>query len=580
MSARTESLRQPVGDPGADAGRRGRRGIVLAVLAVLVVLAGVYVGAAYALADRVPFGTTVAGEDVGGLSAADAVARLEASVGQAAAEPVPVQVDDDTDLLDPTEAGLGLDLEATVDSVTGFSLAPQRMWRHVVGAGRLPVETTADDAALTAALEDVAARTDREPVDGTVAFDGTDVVAGDPVEGRALDVVAAADLVEERWFAADEPIVLPADTVPVDVTQAETDAAVQVAEAALAAPLTVVVDEREVALEPAALAPALAMSPTGGDLALTVDGAALREALLAADPELEAEPRDASVRLSGGRPEIVPARNGLTLPPEELAAAALPALAPDAERRAVVEDAVVEPETTTAEVEALGITEVVSTFSTPYPDNPPRTNNLRVAAETIRGTLLEPGDVFDLNEILGERTRAKGYQAAGVISNGRFTEGVGGGVSQVATTTYNAAFFAGLEVLDFKPHSYYISRYPVGRESTLNYSPPVDMRFRNDTDTGILVDASVGGGEITVTFWGTKTWDVESVTSPRRDVEEGGVTYDDSPDCEPQAANTGFTVDTTRIWKDLDTGEEVKRETNTWRYSTGDRIICGEDPDA
>ncbi len=167
-----------------------------------------------------------------------------------------------------------------------------------------------------------------------------------------------------------------------------------------------------------------------------------------------------------------------------------------------------------------------------------------------------------------------------MISDGVFTEGVGGGVSQVSTTTYNAAFFAGLEVLDFKPHSYYISRYPVGREATLNYSPPVDMRFRNDTDTGILIQAGTGGGDITVTFWGTKTWDVDSVTSPRRDVREGGVRYDDSDECTGQAANTGFTVDTTRIWRDLETGEELTRETNTWRYSEGDEIICGTDPDA
>jgi vancomycin resistance protein YoaR len=580
MSARTDTLRRTDGDPSAAASRRGRWGVLLALLAVLVILAGIYVGAAYALAERVPFGTTVAGEAIGGQTAEEAVATLEDTVGAAAAEPVAVSIDGTEEQIDPAAAGLDLDLAGTVDSVTGFSLEPERLWRHVTGAGRLPVTTTVDDAALTAELEALAARTDVEPVDGSVAFSGASVAATNPVEGRALDVPAAAEAVRGQWLSADGAVALPTTPLPVEVTRAETDAALQVAEAAVAGPVLVVVGEREVSVAPEVYASALAMTEQDGDLALQVDGEALREAVLAVDDEVEVAPRDATVRLAGGTPEVVPGRDGRTLEADALAAAVREAIAPEADRRAVVEGAVTEPERTTEEAEALGITEVVSTFSTSYPENPPRTNNLRVAAETINGTLLWPGDVFDLNAVLGERTRAKGYQPAGVISDGVFTEGVGGGVSQVSTTTYNAAFFAGLEVLDFKPHSYYISRYPVGRESTLNFSPPIDMRFRNDTDTGILVQAGVGGGEITVTFWGTKTWDVESVTSPRRDVEEGGVRYDDSPDCEGQAANTGFTVDTTRIWKDLDSGAEVKRETNTWRYSAGDRIVCGEDPDA
>ena len=274
----------------------------------------------------------------------------------------------------------------------------------------------------------------------------------------------------------------------------------------------------------------------------------------------------------------MPGSNGRALPAEALAEATLRALGPDGDRRAVVEGAVVEPEFSTADAEALGVKEVVSTFSTSYPDNPPRTTNLQVASRTINGTLLLPGEEFDLNTALGERTTAKGYRAAGVISNGVFSEGVGGGVSQVSTTVYNAAFFAGLDITAFKPHSFYISRYPEGRESTLNFDPPVDMSFVNDTETGILIQAGVGGGEITVTFWGTKTWDVESVTSPRRDATTPETVYDPSPDCVGQNPIPGFTVDTTRIWNRG--GEEVRRETNTWRYASADRIVCGPDPDA
>ncbi|MGJ7442338.1 VanW family protein [Aquipuribacter sp. MA13-6] len=579
MSTRTTTPSDVTGTAG---GRRGWVGPVLAVLAVVVALGGIYVGAAYALADRVPFNTTAAGVAIGGRSAEEAVALLESEVGDRATRPVQVSVGADVDEIDPAEAGLAVDLESTVGSVTGFSLAPQRMWRHVVGAGRLDLLTDVEATRLDAELAEVAARLDVPAADGDVTFPEGVPTRVDPVEGRAVDVAGASAAVRSMWLATDGPIPLPADTVAVQIGQDDVDAALLTAEAAVAGDLVVVVGDREVALTPAQYGPTLVMDPVdAGGLGLAVDVSALRAVTLAADPELETEAVDAQVVLADGAPTVVPGTVGRSLPEDALGAAAVVALAPDGDRRALVEGATVEPEFSTADAEALGIVEVVSTFTTEYPaDNAPRTNNLRVASETIDGTLLAPDDVFDLNEVLGERTTAKGYQAAGVISDGVFTEGVGGGVSQVSTTTYNAAFFAGLEVLDFKPHSYYIDRYPVGREATLNYSPPVDMRFRNDTDTGILVQAGIGGGEITVTFWGTKTWDVESVTSSRRDVREGGVRYDDSDECTGQAANTGFTVDTTRIWRDLDSGEEVKRETNTWRYSEGDRIICGTDPDA
>ena len=573
MSAWTTTRPETAG----TAGGRGWVGPVLALLAVAGVVAVVYVGAAYALADRVPFNTTAAGTDIGGRSATDAVALLQEEIGPRAEEPVEVSVGADVDAVEPATAGLGVDLQATVDAVTGFSLQPARMWRHIVGAGRLPVVTVIDEAALEAALGEVGARLGVQPVDGDVTFPGGVPTRVEPVEGREVDVAGAAAAVRSMWPATDGPVPLPADTRPVTVGVSDVDAGMLLAQAAVAEPLIVVVGDREVVVPPEVFAPTVRMDPDpSGVLGLGVDGEALRAGTLAVDPALEQEPADAQIVLAAGAPTVVPGALGRSLPAGALAEAAVAALQPGADRRAVVEDAVVEPELTTEEAVALGVTEVVSTFATSYPDNPDRTNNLAIASQAINGTLILPGEEFDLNDALGERTTAKGYRAAGVISNGVLTEGVGGGVSQVSTTVYNAAFFAGLDVLAFKPHSFYISRYPAGREATLNYSPRVDMRFRNDTATAILVQAGVGGGQISVTFYGTKTWDVESVSSERRSPTTGDTVYDPSPGCSGQGAIPGFTIDTTRIWRQG--GAEVKRETDTWRYSAADRIICGPEP--
>src|SRR5690606_10537763 len=125
-----------------------------------------------------------------------------------------------------------------------------------------------------------------------------------------------------------------------------------------------------------------------------------------------------------------------------------------------------------------------------------------------------------------ERTAANGYVQGGVIDGGKFTQSYGGGVSQVATTTYNAAFFAGLDIVEHKPHSIYLTRYPEGREATLDWTS-IDLKVKNTTDHGVLITAkrtpSAGRsrGELRVSMYGTKVWDVESKTSPRRNYRSG-----------------------------------------------------------
>ena len=572
----TTSIRQ---DPSAGGGDRSIWGSLAAAAGIVLAVLAVYVGAAYAFADRVPFGTSVADVEIGGSSSDDAVATLDEELGPQAAGPVPVSVGTTETSIDPAEAGLEVDLEATVDSVTGFSLAPERMWRHIVGAGEVPLVTEVDAEALEAALVQLAEQVDVSPVEGDVLLTGGEPTAVAPVQGRSLEVAGAVQAVRDGWLRISGPVPLPVEEVPVTVDQAAVDEALAQAQAAVAEPLVVVVGDREVALPPEQLGEALAFAPgPDGTLAMTADGDLLRAAALAAAPDLEAAPRNAAIVLADGAPSIVAGSSGRVVDAEQLAAATLAAVAPGGDRRAVLAEAVVDPDFSTADAEALGIREVVSTFSTPYPDNAGRTENLRIAARTINGTVVRPGEIFSLNDALGERTEAKGYNAAGTIIGGRLEQTVGGGVSQLATTVYNASFFAGLETVAFQPHSFYISRYPEGRESTVNWDPRIDMAFRNDTDTGILVQASVTGGEVTVTFWGTKTWDVESVTSPRRSIREPETIYDPEPGCVSQSPTPGFTVDVTRIWRQG--GTEVKRETETTAYNAADRVICGPPPAA
>lgn len=540
-------------------------------LVVLLAVAAGYTLLAWWSSTRVPSGVTVMGVEIGGLSERAASRALEEGLTEAAARPVDLTVDGVEKTLDPASVGLAVDVPTTVDEVIGFSWDPRVVWRQFAGDEAVPPARTVDTEALRAAVQAVADEVDAEPADGAITFaDGVPVVSP-AVRGVAVDVPAATETVARDWLAVSGAIGLPAEVTPPEIEQSEVDEVMEsFATPATAGPVTVAVGALSVVLQPAQLSPALAATPTDGELVPSVVPDKLVAALVAADPTVQTTPKDATVSLREGKPVIVPAVNGVTVDGEALAAAVHEAIGTD-ERVAAVEAVVAEPEVTTAEVEALGVKEVVSEFSTNLTADSGRTENISIAARTVNGTLLLPGETFSLNEVLGERTPAKGYNEAPVIMNGRLTLGTGGGVSQVATTLFNGMFFAGLKDVEHKPHSFYISRYPEGREATVNYDN-VDLKFTNDSGYGVLIEMGVSGGQVHTRFWSTKVWDIEATKGPRTNVKAPGTDTGSGPDCVPQQPQAGFDVTVERIFSRR--GTVAKTETFSTRYIPEDEITC------
>jgi hypothetical protein len=150
---------------------------------------------------------------------------------------------------------------------------------------------------------------------------------------------------------------------------------------------------------------------------------------------------------------------------------------------------------------AAKVDSLIGTFTTRYEPGQPRVTNIRRMARTLDGRVIAPGAQFDLNGIVGQRTVKGGYVKAPFIADGKIVPSVGGGVSQFSTTMYNAAYFAGLKVDTHQPHSLYISRYPPGREATLDY-PGIDLKWTNDTDAPILIRTFTDDRSLTVTLYG------------------------------------------------------------------------------
>jgi len=556
--------------------RRRRRGWIVA-LVVLLVLAGGYAAAAWYFGDRVPRGATVAGVDIGGLTAAAAHDRLTETLADATTEPVPVNLGEAETTFDPVAGGLELDVDATIDKLTGLTFDPRVVVGHVVGLGEVSPELRVDEDALRAEVENVAETLDVAPVDGAIALSDGAAEVTEPVAGLSVDVPAATELIPGEWLTGETPVELPGSEVPPAISaEAVETAMAEIARPLTRSPVAVDIDGRLIELTPAHLTTVSTIEPRDGALELQIDARALADLVLELDPEVRTAARDARIVLQDGRPTIVPGATGMDVDEEVLVQAVAAAAVSDTDRTAQATLKEVEPEFTVADAEALQVNEVVSNFSTPFHNDPQRTRNLVVGAEKISNTLIKPGETFSLIEALGPITREAGFVSSGVVVDGLETSGMGGGLSQVSTTVFNAAYFAGMQLDQWQTHSHHYPRYPEGREATL-YTPSVDLRWTNTTPYGALVQAWVAGGRFHVQLWGTKHFDVASHTSDRYNFTQPSTVYNTASTCVPHnSPEPGFTVTVTRTVS-LD-GAEVDRESWTTRYIPWDRVVCGSPP--
>lgn len=504
---------------------------------VLLLAAAVAVAAPRAPVEVVLGGQRLSATDSTTLRAA--ITGLAAQVGHS---PVEVRAGGRTATASVSALGVGVDVEATL----------RRALRRVEGPGARALALLGQATVVplvhevTPATEVVAAMArelSADPIDATLELTDPLVPAVVPAsDGARVDpqvlestlVSALTAAVRDRGADAYE-VEVPVEAMPPSVPTAVAAAAVPVV--AAVADGTVLLadpDGRSLALlqgrdlagwvrlgpdgpsvDPASVPPAVTAS-------LLVGSREARNAVVVVDQQVLAPPdRDAPDDLErfGGTVRVEPAEDGLAVDPATTWARALAQAGPGDDVVEVV-PAVDQAALSTLDAGALGVVEPISTFTTFYSPGQSRVTNIHRIAEIVDGAMILPGEPFELNHFVGERTRERGFVTGGAIANGEFVTDVGGGVSQFATTFFNAAWFAGVDLVEFQPHSYYISRYPEGREATIDY-PTVNLEIRNDTPHAIVVATSVTDSSVSVTFWSTPYWTVESATGQRRSTSRG-----------------------------------------------------------
>ena len=492
---------------------------MLAVVAAGVVLGLVFAGSPTTIAQ----GVRVDGIDVGGLQISQARALLEGKAAALSTRPVVFTAGPKRFPIRPAELGVESDWRAAVDSAErqGSGFAPIRGFKRL-GVDVFGSDVTPSTSVLTGALQyeldRIAHAVNQPPRNASLRLDGTRVVLVPAQPGRTLDRTAAATLLVHRLAALDRPSSLgqlPTHVTPPRVRAVALRRAAREARLALSAPVRFTVGPTTFLLAPTRLAPLLSL-PSGGRSSLAIGGPAADDWLRKLGRHIETKPVDARFAVDGSKVRIVPDKPGVRLDAVGAADAVLAAALHRLPARRVARLPVEEEQATLtlAKARAMGIDGLVSTYTTEYGGVPNRIHNVQLVAHLVDDKLIAPGAEFSFNKTTGERNAAKGFLVAPVIVNGELTTGLGGGVCQVSTTVFNAAFEAGLKITARTNHALYISHYPQGRDATVNY-PDVDLRFVNDTSHWLLLRTFVGASSLTVSLYGTPTGrKVVSTTAP------------------------------------------------------------------
>jgi vancomycin resistance protein YoaR len=576
--------------PTAAAPRRWWRRHPWRAVALAAVVLGVaaFIAVQVAIAGRIGPGVEVAGVAVGDLSVAEAEERLADDL-LPAVEAVTVATSDEPLSLTLSALGISVDVPATARAAPAPGRPDQPLglsvWLPFGGADPEPV-VRVDGAAYEEGLEAVRAELDVPARDAALELDERAVTVVPGKDGVAVDAVALeheilAALAQGKAYAGEAPLT----AVPPQVDTAEAEARAGAAATYLSMPLTLRLSDTSIELPPSQLAQMLTVN--AGDDAdvypLTFDNARARARLHALFDWAETPAQDAEIVVhEEGGITVLPSSDGIVLDMDQLIADMDDAASGGGLRTVTVALRPELPELSSADVESMGLAALGSQFTTYFdPSNPGRKTNIALAAKLVDGTIIEPGQVFSLNETMGPRSVNRGFDFAPVIAgDGVLRQGVGGGICQYATTLFNAVFFAGLPVVERHAHGLLIAHYPVGRDATVSWGGP-DFKFQNDTGQAIMIRSWVEGGALTVAIVGKTGRDVSYTTSDYYDIRKPSstradprVVYDgDVPDgvVRWELGVDGKSVKVVRTVKDA-AGKMLFRETYVSVYDPRDWI--------
>ncbi len=592
--------------------------VLLALLTLLfITLFGAY---QFTYGDRVIPGVSVMGQSMNGLARAEAKEFLQKKYGNPDAilarfggEAALVRDGNHTWRAYPWELGLRTDFNAVAESAVLLGHRGSLIERGVEQVRclwfgcDLGSDAQFDEATARAYLSWLAPQVEQPARDAALRIEGVRVIALPAQSGRSLDGETTMARMRQRILGMEhgEVNIAVRETPPL-LTDAGIATAKAQAEALLAAPILLSFGERTWTLDQATLATLVTFRTRSVDgtwtLAVSLDQAQLTAYLKTLAREINQPARDARFRFeptTGALTLTLPSQHGYALdvdaavkqveqaalggttraPGNALAARALNLPVTDTKPAVAMEDAA-----------KFGIKELVAQGVSNFKGSSAgRIQNVRTATAQFEGVVVPPGATFSFNQYLGDVVEANGFDDAYIIFADRTVLGPGGGVCQVSSTIFRAAFFGGFPIVERWAHAYRVGYYepPVGLDATV-FSPTVDFKFKNDTDAYLLIQPKLDLKATTLTFnlYGTKPNRTVEMEEPilERVIVHGPAIYTDDPTLKKGVtkqidfAHDGADV---TVWrKILVNGQVVKREKffsryEPWvaRYLVGTKVV-------
>jgi vancomycin resistance protein YoaR len=475
----------------------------------LLLIGGTVLGLAFAGSpERLPSGTQIAGVDVSGLTAGEARALLEHKSKDLSNDPVLFTAEGKRWRVRPSAVVVDVDWGAAVEAAQrqGEGFGPLRGLKRLgvrVFGGEVVPTSRVYQYAVTAYVNRFARGVDRPRIEPSLQLTGYEASVAPGRNGRVIDRKAAEKvLVQGLTGLSREPVPLPLKIDRTRLTTRDLAGAEVKADTALSAPAEIVYGPGGWHLSQRKIARLLTL-PKNGETDLQLAGPQANRFFANLRKRVEHAPKDARFAIgSGNVVRVVPAQAGRKLDREGTTRNIMAALLSNSNRKADLKVVTAAPERTTRDARAMGITGLVGAYETFYGGVANRIHNVQLVAHLIDDHYIAPNETFSFNATTGERSEDKGFLEAPVIINGELKTGLGGGVCQVSTTTFNAAYEAGLSITDRTNHALYISHYPLGRDATVNY-PDTDLKFVNDTGHWLWLRTFVGSSSLTVALYGT-----------------------------------------------------------------------------
>jgi vancomycin resistance protein YoaR len=451
--------------------------------------------------------------DVSGLDHDQIEARLQAWVEQRAGRSIDLTLVGGQLAFQPKTVGFSVNAETSTARalavgrsggiVSRFAAFVARRFRPEV----LPLELHFDRNQLSSVLDSWEAASIKDPpFAGGISVTGTTVTPLYPRAGTRLDRARVEAQLQSAIMSGSQSEPLATRVEAPSVDRSEVDRVVAQAQSMLSSDVELSTSDgaRRLQLTAAQVATLLKVQVDAASSKLAIGCApdAVKQLL---DPEratLEQQPQNARFVIDAqDHVHVEPGHSGLVLADQAVAEAACAAAASPSKKGELPFGPGVEPSLSTEAAEHSGIVGLMGTYTTRHACCQPRVQNIHHIADLLDGSFVRPGETFSVNQLIGPRTVKNGFLPAPSIEDGDMVETVGGGVSQFATTLFNALFYGGYDILERQPHSYWFTRYPMGYDATLSYPHP-DIVFKNDTDAAALIKTQYTGTTITVKIYG------------------------------------------------------------------------------